>query len=164
MTQMGIIRWCVMAFKHSLNRASLDNLIKRVNEAKNAALKVGFIGTKQHKGTDLTVAAIAVINEFGSQKKKIPSRPFFQNTLTKNDNYKAFISEMAFEFMNKNKSMVSLLKVLGMKIQGDIQQEITELRKPPNSKATIEKKKSSNPLIDTGEMRRNVTYKIEGNK
>lgn len=149
-----------MAFKYSLNRKNLDKLILKINESKNTVLKVGFIGTNKHKYSNLTVASIAVINEFGCLQKNIPARPFFQITLNKHKFYKDFIREMAREFSTKNKSMTSLLTVLGMKIQGDIQQEITELKEPKNSDLTIKKKKSSNPLIDTGEMRRNVSYKI----
>lgn len=43
---------------------------------------------------------------------------------------------------------------------GFIQKEITNLKEPPNSPATIAKKGSSNPLIDTGLMRSKVEWKL----
>jgi hypothetical protein len=53
------------------------------------------------------------------------------------------------------------LNKLGILAQGDIQQEITDLRDPPNAPATIKAKGSSNPLIDTGEMRSKVTWQVK---
>ena len=44
--------------------------------------------------------------------------------------------------------------------QGAIQKEITNLKEPPNSPATIAKKGSSNPLIDSGDMRKSVKWKL----
>ena len=52
------------------------------------------------------------------------------------------------------------LRKLGIKAQGDIRAEITFLQSPPNS-ITVELKGSSNPLIDSGEMRAAVTFKVE---
>ena len=53
------------------------------------------------------------------------------------------------------------LRKLGIKAQGDIQAEITSLSSPPNSPVTIKLKGSSKPLIDTGEMRAAITFKIK---
>ncbi len=41
-----------------------------------------------------------------------------------------------------------------------IQKEITNLKEPPNSPYTIAKKGSSNPLIDSGDMRKSVKWKL----
>lgn len=43
---------------------------------------------------------------------------------------------------------------------GFIQKEITNLKEPPNSPYTIMKKGSSNPLIDSGDMRKSVKWKL----
>lgn len=43
---------------------------------------------------------------------------------------------------------------------GFIQKEITNIKEPPNSPYTIAKKGSSNPLIDTGDMRQSVQWKL----
>ena len=34
----------------------------------------------------------------------------------------------------------------------DVQQAIVQLKSPPNAQSTIDKKKSDNPLIDTGQL------------
>lgn len=48
----------------------------------------------------------------------------------------------------------------GIILKNAIQKEITNIKEPPNSPATIAKKGSSNPLIDTGKMRQSVKWKI----
>jgi len=50
---------------------------------------------------------------------------------------------------------------LGIRVQGDVQASITSLTSPANSPVTIKRKRSSKPLIDTGEMRQAVTFKVE---
>ena len=50
---------------------------------------------------------------------------------------------------------------LGEMARGDIVESITKLNTPPNSPKTIALKGSSNPLIDTGFLRANVTFKVD---
>lgn len=50
---------------------------------------------------------------------------------------------------------------LGLMAAGDIQRRIADLRDPPNAASTVDRKGSSNPLIDTGEMRQKVSHKVQ---
>ncbi|MFN3506212.1 MAG: hypothetical protein ACK4ZU_01965 [Allorhizobium sp.] len=59
------------------------------------------------------------------------------------------------------KVMLQVLRKLGIKAQGDIQEEITSLQSPPNAPSTIAQKGSSNPLIETGELRASVAFKVK---
>ena len=56
------------------------------------------------------------------------------------------------------------MKVMGMKVQADVQQAITVLSSPANAPSTIAKKGSSNPLIDTGHMRQSVSHRLVKSK
>lgn len=56
------------------------------------------------------------------------------------------------------------LNQIGAVAAGATQQYITDLQTPPNAPSTIEKKGSSNPLIDTGSMRSSVTWKVTSDK
>lgn len=53
-----------------------------------------------------------------------------------------------------------LTNKVGARMQRDIQRTIRNLSYPPNSPITVNNKKSSNPLIDTGKLRQSVTYKV----
>ncbi|MFK0339197.1 hypothetical protein ACIQT7_18165 [Agrobacterium deltaense] len=110
----------------------------------------------------------AIWNEFGT-RPGIPERPFMRNTMRSNRAaYKAAMKAAAATIIAQaalGKSVASekrkALSKLGIKAQGDIQVEITALRTPPNAPSTIRQKGSSNPLIDSGEMRAAVTFKVE---
>jgi len=61
------------------------------------------------------------------------------------------------------KEKEEILRKAGAFLEGAIKQTITEGRSewPPLSPATIAKKKSSRPLVDTGKLRDSVTHKVE---
>ena len=64
--------------------------------------------------------------------------------------------------INQNATPSKALSIVGEVARADIIQSITDLKAPPNAESTIKQKKSTNPLIDTGLMRRSVTYKVKG--
>lgn len=54
------------------------------------------------------------------------------------------------------------LQLLGVKLVDVVQSEIEEGQFTPNSAATIRRKGSAHPLIDTSTMKNSVGYEIEG--
>lgn len=129
-------------------------------------VKVGFPAGEASAGN----ISKAVWNEFGTRGGAsgggwggpIPERPFMRNAMR--DNKAAYVSAlkmMARQIVEGSLSMFAAMSRLGLKAQGDIQKEISSLMSPPNSPVTIALKGSSKPLIDTGEMRQSVTYKVE---
>lgn len=67
----------------------------------------------------------------------------------------------ARQIMTGQTALRTVLSKLGIQAQGDVQAEITSLSSPPNSPVTVALKGSSNPLIDTGEMRAAVSWKVD---
>lgn len=119
-------------------------------------VKVGF----PEGEADNDIVARAVWNHFGTSRG-IPSRPFLLNAIRKNRRkYIAAMKISAAKILRGETDTRTVLQKLGIVAQGDIQDEITTLRSPANAPATIKQKGSSNPLIDTGEMRGAVTYKV----
>lgn len=111
----------------------------------------------------------AVWNEFGTAGGAsgggwggpIPERPFLRNAMRDNrSNYRDGMKTSAKKLLLGQTSLQTVLSNLGIMAQGDVQESITSLSSPPNSPVTIALKGSSNPLIDSGEMRGAVTYKI----
>lgn len=91
----------------------------------------------------------------------IPARPFLLNAVRSNRNkYLDVMKTSAKAIIRGTVSTRVALGRLGVLGQQDVMQEITDLRSPPNSPVTIRLKGSSNPLIDTGEMRSKVTYRV----
>jgi hypothetical protein len=124
---------------------------------------VGFPAGEADSG----VIERALFNEFGT--KNIPERPALRNAVRSNRTvYRSMMKAEARTILlgavkghDSAKAKIRALKRLGIRAQGDIQSEITSLQTPPNAASTIRQKGSSNPLIDTGEMRKSVTYKVE---
>lgn len=92
----------------------------------------------------------------------IPERPFLSNAMRNNRAaYRAAMKTSAAKLLRGETSLRTVLSKLGILAQGDVQEEITSLSSPPNSPVTIAMKGSSNPLIDSGEMRGAITWKID---
>lgn len=111
----------------------------------------------------------AVWNEFGTRGGAsgggwggpVPERPFMRNAMRENTSkYRNGMRSSAAKILTGKTSITVVLSKLGIMAQGDVQQSITSLSSPPNSPTTIALKGSSNPLIDTGEMRGAVTWKV----
>ena len=56
------------------------------------------------------------------------------------------------------------LEALGVFVVGRIQAYLVDLKTPPLKDQTIRRKGSSNPLVDTGQLKDSITWKIEGIK
>lgn len=107
--------------------------------------------------TELPAARRAAVGAVRS-----PPRPFLLNAIRKNrSKYLSMLKSSGMKVLTGEMSLDTALSQLGITAQGDVQQEITDLKDPPNSPVTIALKGSSNPLIDSGEMRAKVTWKVE---
>ena len=135
---------------------ALEKIKKRLEKRFNPKLQleVGFFETAKY-GTGEYVAQVAYWNEYGTTLS--PPRPFFRNAIK--DNFKEWL-ELFRETQFKTKDMFKSLSIVGTIAKDDIATSITDLTSPPNAQYTIDKKGSSNPLIDTGLMRNSVSYEI----
>lgn len=117
-------------------------------------LEVGFFETAKYpNGTH--VAQVARIQEFGTLK--IPTRPFFRRAIINNMN--KWINFYKMDFTKSSNNEITLNKI-GELARGDIINSINTLNTPPNAKSTIKQKNSSKPLVDTGLLRRSVSYRV----
>ncbi|UQS95081.1 hypothetical protein Pam3_10 [Pseudanabaena phage Pam3] len=92
----------------------------------------------------------------------IPPRPFLLNAVRRNQSkYMDRLRSEGRKIIRGSSNLRAVLAKLGAEATVDVQEEITNLKSPPNSPTTIRLKGSSNPLIDTGEMRAKTTWKIE---
>ena len=117
-------------------------------------------------GTPGGILERAVFNEMGT--KTIPERPALRNAMRANRSkyQRAIKAEMRslLKTIEAGGSIsgakVGIMSRLGILGQGDVQSEITSLQSPPNAPSTIARKKSSNPLIETGQMRAAVSWQL----
>lgn len=128
-------------------------------------VKVGFPAGK----VDGDIVMRAIWNHYGTRGGAsgggwggpIPPRPFLLNAMRANRaKYLEQMRKEAKAIIRGTQTVPVVLRRLGILAQGDIQNEIVNLRSPPNSPTTIKMKGSSNPLIDTKEMHNKVTWKV----
>ena len=74
--------------------------------------------------------------------------------------YRERLDRMYDRVLQGKATVVASLTGFAEQVAGDVRRNITKLRTPPNAPATITKKGSSNPLIDTGTMRQSVRGRV----
>lgn len=144
------------------DRNNIPQLIKNLRDLKRFTVKVGVFGDD-----DSFYAMIASVHEFGVTIQKesgsivIPERSFLRTTFDeKQTEWTQFAKRQLKNVLDFNIDARTLYERLGARMVGDIQEKITDLEAPPNASSTIQKKGSSNPLIDSGDLRRRITYKV----
>lgn len=86
---------------------------------------------------------------------KIPPRPWLDvGVLSGADEYEKALQDL------QPATLTDALRVVGVEAVGAVKDYMNELRDPPNAKSTVAKKGSSNPLIDSGEMRNSVNFVV----
>ena len=135
--------------------------IKSISALGGRGVAAGMLANsgKEKDGADLV--DVAIWNEYGT--KHIPSRPFLRQATDKNlDKWLDLSEKLAGGVLDGRVSPQQLLNLVGVRAKADIQNEIRDGDFVPNAPATIRRKGSSQPLIDTGRMRQSINYRIEG--
>ena len=115
----------------------------------------------EKKKKEIDVCDVAAWNELGVPSKNIPSRPFLRKSVDENkEKIEAFLKLQAKRVMN-GVPAADVLKKTGAFQVRLIREKIENGSYEANADATIEKKGSDKPLIDTGRMRQSVHYVIE---
>lgn len=131
-----------------------DDILTAIQELDGAEVHSGILGDA---GQDIVDRA--TFNEFGT--RHIPERSFIRSTF--DENRKDYERQMQADArtLGQGGDADLILNRAGLRATADIQKKITELRDPPNEPATIARKGSSNPLIDSSRMRQSVNYEIK---
>lgn len=139
-------------------------LFKRVDEIKNSYVKVGVLGDDAKggmhvPGSDLTVAEIAVVNEFGTED--IPERSFVRSTFDeKREELTRLGGKLMGSVIDGRMATKKALDIMGSTLATAMKLKITTGAgvPPPNAPSTIEKKGSSRPLVDEARMVNAITH------
>jgi len=143
------------------NLPGLSALRERMKDANRAVLVGVPAGKSEPDGTSL--ALIAAVHEFGSPENNIPERSFIRAGILR--------GRPKFERLNAanlrlvvlgKKTVEQAIEQLGVVASGEVKREFTVGTFEPLKPATIARKGSSKPLIDTGNLRQAITYVIEG--
>lgn len=136
-----------------LNLEKIKATLERVpEEFEGLVAQVGFPSGKNYPdGT--SVAYVATIQEFGAPEVNIPPRPFMRPTVAaQKDEWSSIIAKSIPAVVAGKRTAEDVLELVGIKASADIQETISKVTSPPLKPATIQRKGSAKPLIDTGLM------------
>jgi hypothetical protein len=126
-----------------------------------------LIDTVENKVTN---AELLYIHTHGSRLQNIPPRPVIEPAIWapgNKENIAAELKDAVVEVLHQNPQGATIhLKLAGTVASNAAKRWFTDPRNDwlPNSQKTIDRKGSDRPLIDTGELRRAITYVVEENK
>ena len=100
----------------------------------------------------------AFYNQFGTGRRH---RPFLDKGVELvQDQWLATGEKGLAKLANNKGTMDETLTLMAQIAVAGVQTYITELKQPANLESTVRRKGSSNPLIDTGQMRQQVSFEL----
>lgn len=151
--------------KITFNLQGLEDLKKEVGDTYRA--RVGILGgnaARKDDKSDLDNATLGTIQMFGSVTNKIPPRDFLLMPIQ--SHAREIVGEMRKESVKKAIASGQVKKVYELLGAAATEWVLKAFESagfgqwPPNSDITIARKKSSQPLIDTGQLRRAITSDV----
>lgn len=92
----------------------------------------------------------------------IPERAFLRTGYDQNrDNLVDSVELVLPSVLDGSMDSDKFLEMVGLILSSNIKDYAIALDSPPNHPYTVERKGSSNPLVDTGDMIGSITYKVE---
>ena len=102
---------------------------------------------------------IATWNEYGTSR--IPSRPFIRISADTNKAEWAKLAQQCVNDVIDGDSPRDAAQVVGHRMVEDIRKVFGSSELKANAPSTVRKKGRNEPLVDSGEMRRRVNFRIE---
>lgn len=138
------------------------DLVWRVFQLNAPKISVGVHeedGAEQREDSDLRVIDIAQIHEFGLG---VPERSFIRAWFDANEpKAKEALTRLLNEVVLGKLSANAAIEQFALWCVGGIQQRMANGIPPPLSPITIDRKGSSVPLINTGQLRSSISYEIQ---
>jgi len=156
----------------------IPDLVRELNYLATHKVHIGiFADAKREDGAPMLV--IAAANEFGAKIPKrqarfgnlddenpggwviIPERSYLRAWFDENvDALQATMERLIGQVVEGKISGRAALETIGGYVVTHIQAYMVDLKTPPNAPSTIARKGSSNPLIDTGQLKDAITWRV----
>jgi hypothetical protein len=104
-------------------------------------------------------AQIGAMNHFGTDR--IPARPWLDVGVASASQE---VLDTIAEAIEDGEQMDVALNRVGLVAVAGVQNYMDELSSPSNAPSTVKRKGTDNPLVDTGELKQSVNYKITNTK
>lgn len=149
--------------KVTCDLSGLDKLKSDIKKAASKKGEVGFYDDQHHrKGNKITpMSLIAYVNNFGTDKVPIPSRPFFDDAVDDSKmEVKSILSREWAKILagkSPNKALEKSADVISKYITDNIRNNTYT----PNEESTLKRKEGDQPLVDTGQLMDAARVKVK---
>lgn len=141
----------------------LKKLKRELKKSGKSFVKVGIFGERAdaaHAGTEKSNVEIAGFQEFGT--KTIPSRSYIRATVdAEKGKIRQLQKKLAEQIIKRRTTEVQGLNLIGSFVTGAMQKRIQGGLSPALKPATIKRKGSSKPVLDTGQIVQSLTWVVE---
>jgi len=141
-------------------------LFTQFTSSKETRVLVGLLRSAgEHKsgngGKPISVAQLGAIHEFGAPGAGIPERSFMRTAVDEGrSKLNKLVDKLAKMVVDGDANEEKALGILGETVKNMMKAKIRSGLKPPNSPATIRRKGSSKPLIDTGQLINSINWEV----
>lgn len=161
------------ATKHTkMDKRAWEALKLRLKEAGNLHVKVGVIGPQASSAAaeageaPISMVELAAIHEFGSPAAGVPERSFLRRAFGFGKGapgQAAVVAKIAKGVVNGKATPLQAYNLLGVWAVKQVKDTIAAGPHipPPLAPATVEKKGSDRPLVDTGRLLNSISHAVE---
>jgi hypothetical protein len=160
----------------------IPDLVRELQYLASHQVEIGIFADASRDGA-VPMLVIAAANEFGAKIPKrqarfedlddenpegwviIPERSYLRAWFDENvDALQATMERLIGQVVEGKISGRAALETIGGYVVTHVQAYMVDLKTPPNAPSTIARKGSSNPLIDTGQLKDAITWRVVGAK
>ena len=134
--------------------------------AEGRAVRVGILAdepkrSREPETSGLSLVEVALIHEFGAPAAGIPQRSFLRAAIDEHaPDIRRLILAVAARALDGAITPAQALGQIGAKVAGWVQTRVDQGIAPPLKAATIARKGSSKPLVNVGQLKAAVTWKV----
>jgi len=134
---------------------------KRPRAAQSKKARVRAKAASQSRAQRMSLLEVAVVHEFGAGH--VPARSFIRATIDeKRGEIEQLQGLLAKQILEGKVTPEDALGIVGTKVAAWCQTRIAAGIAPPLKPATIARKGSSVPLVNTGQLKSAITWRVEG--
>lgn len=148
-----------------------DVLAKRLADLQSKQAAVGWFSTAKYPDSNVPVAYVATIAEFGNPENKQPPRSFVRATQTeKQKGWSVLLAKGSRSVLEGKHTAANMYELLGLQVGGDIRKTLATAQFAPLAESTIAARArkrglsieevNKDPLHDTGYMQSSLTNQV----
>lgn len=137
-----------------------NRIMRDLNGLDGTEIVAGILKDSGTASNGASYVDIATWNEYGT--RRIPSRPFIRISADTNKQAWAKMAQQCVNDVIDGDNPKDAAQVIGHRMVEDIREVFGSSELKANAPSTIAKKGRNEPLVDSGEMRRRVNFRVEG--